>query len=231
MTDVANDQIYWACADALVLAVQLPAAASLPPATELQQRLMTLLDGIVAKGRKAGVPDVELAEARYALTAFMDEQILKSNWPGRAEWMNQPLQLQLYREYTAGENFFKRMTALMQRGTPSVALEVYYMCLTLGFRGAYGISGDAHGLSAFADAARQHVMRTLPPPPRIGPNALPMDRAAASRLSNLLIYSLVAGCLFLVIGVLVALSYTLDRDLAEAMQMAPLPKASGAALK
>jgi len=231
MTDVANDQIYWACADALVLAVQLPAAASLPPATELQQRLMTLLDGIVAKGRKSGVPDVELAEARYALTAFMDEQILKSNWPGRAEWMNQPLQLQLYREYTAGENFFKRMTALMQRGTPSVALEVYYMCLTLGFRGAYGISGDAHGLSAFVDAARQHVARTLPPPPRIGPNALPMDRAAASRLSNLLIYSLVAGCLFLVIGVLVALSYTLDRDLAEAMQMAPLPKASGTALK
>ena len=108
MTDVASDQIYWACADALVLAVQLPAAASLPPASELQQRLMTLLDGIVAKGRKAGVPDVELAEARYALTAFMDEQILKSNWPGRAEWMNQPLQLQLYREFTAGENFFKR---------------------------------------------------------------------------------------------------------------------------
>ena len=231
MTDVANDQIYWACADALVLAVQLPAAASLPPVTELQQRLMTLLDGIVAKGRKAGVPDVELAEARYALTAFMDEQILKSNWPGRAEWMNQPLQLQLYREFTAGENFFKRMTALMQRGTPSVALEVYYMCLTLGFRGAYGISGDAHGLSAFVDAARQHVMRTLPPPPRIGPNALPMDRASASRLSNLLIYSLVAGCLFLVIGVLAALSFTLDRDLADAMQMAPLPKASGAALK
>jgi len=231
MTTVVNDQIYWACADVLVLAVQLPSAATLPPASELQQRLMTTLDGIVAKGRNAGIPDVELAEARYALTAFMDEQILKSNWPGRAEWMNQPLQMQLYREYTAGENFFKRMTALMQRGTPSVALEVYYLCLTLGFRGAYGITGDAHGLSAFIDAARQHVSRTLPPPVRVGPNALPMDRAAATRLSNALIYSLVAGCLFLVIGVLVALSYTLDREIAEAMQMAPLPKASGAALK
>ena len=231
MTTVVNDQIYWACAEVLVLAVQLPAAASLPPATELQQRLMTLLDGIVAKGRTAGIPDVELAEARYALTAFMDEQILKSNWPGRAEWMNQPLQMQLYREYTAGENFFKRMTALMQRGTPSVALEVYYLCLTLGFRGAYGISGDAHGLSAFVDAARQHVARTLPPPMRIGPNALPMDRAVASRLSNVLIYSLIFGCLLLVVGVLFALSYTLDRELGEAMQMAPLPKNSGAALK
>ena len=231
MTSVVNDQIYWACADVLVLAVQLPSAASLPPTTELQQRLMTALDGIVAKGRNAGIPDVELAEARYALTAFVDEQILKSNWPGRAEWMNQPLQMQLYREYTAGENFFKRMTALMQRGVPSVALEVYYLCLTLGFRGAYGISGDTHGLTAFIESARQHVLRTLPPPMRIGPNALPMDRAAATRLSNALVYGLIFGCLLLVIGVLFALSYALDQDLAEAMQMAPMPKASGAALK
>lgn len=223
---MANDQIYWACADVLVLSVQLPAATTLPPAVELQQRLMAALDGIVSKGRNAGVPDVELAEARYALTAFVDEQILKSNWPGRSEWMNQPLQLQLYREYTAGENFFKRMTALMQRGTPSVALEVYYLCLALGFRGAYGVTGDSHGLNAFIEAARQHVMRTLPPPPRIGPNALPMDRAPASRLSNALIYALIAGCLLLVAGVLVVLSYTLERELTGALQLAPTPNAS-----
>ena len=69
---VVNDQIYWTCADVLVLAVQLPAATTLPPVPELQQRLMAALDGIVSKGRSAGVPDVELAEARYALTAFID---------------------------------------------------------------------------------------------------------------------------------------------------------------
>lgn len=223
---MGNDDIYWACSDVLVLAVQLPSASSLPPASELQQRLIAALDGIVAKGRSAGIVDRELAEARYALTAFVDEQILKSNWPGRAEWMNQPLQMQLYREYTAGENFFKRMTALMQQGTHSAALEVYYLCLALGFRGAYGQTGDVHGLSGFIESARQHLVRVLPPPTRMAPNALPMDRASAVRLSNALIYGLVLGSVLLVVGVLYALSYTLERDLDEAMKLAPLPNSS-----
>ncbi len=221
-----DEQIYWACADVLTLAVQLPSAVSLPPAAELGPRLISALDGIVAKGRTAGVSDVDLAEARYALTAFMDEQILKSNWPGRTEWMNQPLQMQLYREYTAGENFFKRMTALMQKSEPSAALEIYYLCLVLGFRGAYGVSGDMHGLSGFIEAARQKLLRALPPPTRIAPNALPADRASAQRLSNALVVSLIAGCVLLVGGVLWALSFALDRDISEAMKLMPLPSAS-----
>jgi type VI secretion system protein ImpK len=221
-----NDQIYWACADVLTLAVQLPSATALPPASELGPRLISALDGIVAKGRVAGISDVDLAEARYALTAFMDEQILKSNWPGRTEWMNQPLQMQLYREYTAGENFFKRMTALMQKSEPSTALEIYYLCLVLGFRGAYGVTGDMHGLSGLIESARQKLMLVLPPPTRIAPNALPFDRASAVRLSNALVYALVAGCIVLVAGVLWALSFALERDISEAMKLMPLPNAS-----
>jgi type VI secretion system protein ImpK len=218
-----NDQIYWACADVLVLTVQLPSAANLPPANELQQRLIAALDGVVSKGRSAGIADQELAEARYALTAFMDEQILKSNWPGRAEWMNQPLQMLLYREYTAGENFFARMTALMQRGTATAALEVYYMCLALGFRGAYGVSGDVYGLSAFTESARQQLVRAMPPPTKIGPRALPMDRASAMKLSNLVVYALIAGSLLLVVCVLFGLSFALDRDVLDALELMRQP--------
>ena len=70
--------------------------------------------------------------------AFIDERILKSNWLGRAEWMKNPLQLELFGEYTAGENFFTRMRALLNRREWSASLEVYYLCLGLGFHG-----GDA----------------------------------------------------------------------------------------
>jgi type VI secretion system protein ImpK len=149
------EPIYWACADVVILAVQLPNAPVLPSAAELRQRLVTALDAMVTRGRSAGIGDADLAEARYALVAFVDEQILKSNWPGRAEWMSQPLQMQLYREYRAGENFFVRMRALLQRGGASMALEVYYLCLVLGFRGAYGVSGEAGALTGYSDAARQ----------------------------------------------------------------------------
>ena len=106
-----SDAIYWPSAPALILATQLPAAPSLPAPHDLRQRVIDVLDRMVGAARAAHVPEQEIAEARYALVAFIDEQILKSSWPGRVEWMNQPLQLQLYREVTAGENFFARMRA------------------------------------------------------------------------------------------------------------------------
>src|SRR5712675_2203910 len=107
-----SDAIYWPCADVLILAAQLASANNLPPASDLRQRVIDVLDRMVSAARTAGVPEADIAEARYALVAFIDEQVLKSSWPGRVEWMNQPLQLTLYREYTAGENFFARMRAL-----------------------------------------------------------------------------------------------------------------------
>lgn len=221
-----NDQIYWASADVLVLAVQLPRAANLPPASELQQRLINALDGMMAKGKSAGVPDEDLAEARYALTAFLDEQILKSNWPGRVEWMNQPLQMMLFREYTAGENFFARMTGLMQRATPSSALLIFYLCLALGFRGAYGVSGDLRTLQSYTESSRQQLGRIVSTAAKIGPHALPADRASAVRLSNAVVYALVLGCVVLVAGVLFGLSYTLRGEFAKAMQLMPEPAAA-----
>lgn len=219
-----HDRIYWACADILVLAAQLPSAGALPATAELQQRVVRMLDTMIAKGRSARVPDVDLAEARYALTAFIDEQILKSSWPGRGEWMNQPLQLVLYREYTAGENFFARMRALLQRGSPSPALEIYYLCLALGFRGQYGVRGDLTTLKSFSESARQQLTGVLPAPEKIGPHARPKERARAVRTNHWLIYALMAGCAVLAIAVLGGLSWSLGSAVSSARtQMAEPP--------
>jgi type VI secretion system protein ImpK len=216
-----HDRIYWACADVLVLAVQLPSAANLPPAAELRQRLISTLDQMVTKGRKEGIADADLAEARYALTAFIDEQILKSTWPGRAEWMNQPLQLVLFRENTAGENFFVRMRAHLQHPTPSAALQIYYLCLALGFRGQYGLSGDMSSLSSFTQHGREQLSRILSSGATIGPNARPKERARAVKTSNLLVYALVVGCLLLVIGVMGGLSWALSSSVDDALLAMP----------
>src|SRR5690606_30169715 len=112
-----------------------------------------------------------------------------------------------------------------QRGTPAQALEIYYLCLALGFRGAYGVTGDVDGLSGLVESARQQVARMLPVPSKIGPHALPTDRVTEVKLSHLLVYALVAGCTLLVLGVLFGLSYSLDRNLSEAMKLMPGPAA------
>ncbi|HET9958734.1 MAG TPA: type IVB secretion system protein IcmH/DotU [Polyangiaceae bacterium] len=217
-----NEPVYWACGDILVLAAQLPLSQNLPPPAELRQRMLTALDAMVGRGRAVGVPDPDLAEARYALTAFIDEQILKSNWPGKSEWMQQPLQLLLYREFTAGENFFVRLRALLQQGNRGIALEAYYLCLLLGFRGAYGVSGDMQSLQGFVEAARQQIQRGLPSANKFGPHVEPKDRAQAARGSGLTILILAVACVFssaLLLFLLERLLAGSARDVLEAMPL------------
>lgn len=207
-----TEPLYWSCAELLALGVRLPQSSNVAPAHELRQQILTALDTMVGRGRARGFPDNELAEARYALVAFLDEQINKSNWPGRTEWMGHPLQLELYREYTAGENFFKRMRVLIQQGQFSPALEVYYLCLLLGFRGAYGASGDTRTLSGFSESARQRVAQAWPATAKLAPRAEPPDRLSARRTSHAPLLAVIVGSLVIVIGLIFGLERLLNSD-------------------
>jgi type VI secretion system protein ImpK len=216
-----NAQIYRVCADSLMFALRLPTATDLPAAPELRQRAVSALDSMVSQGRAAGLPEADLAEARYALVAFIDEQVLKSSWVGRTEWMSQPLQLLLYREYTAGENFFVRLRSLITTGARPFALEAYYLCLALGFRGAYGVSGEVSAIGSYVESARRELGKTLPSTARFGPNALARDLLGADRKSNALLISVLAGCAFLVLFVLVGLHFELRSELGQALGSLP----------
>jgi type VI secretion system protein ImpK len=222
-----TDRVYGVCSDVLMLAVQFPLAPNLPPAMELRQRIQTSLDALVGKGRAVGISDPDLAEVRYALVAFIDEQILKSNWPGRAEWMGQPLQLVLYNQYTAGETFFARMRGLLNEGNRPDALAAYALCLMLGFRGQFGVTGDVSALNSFLDAARQQLARVLPRSDRLGPNAEPSERARKSKTSNAPLLAFIIGGLLLAVGSVVALERVVSSDVRETIETLP---ASGASL-
>jgi len=216
-----NAEIYRICADTLSFALRLPTANDLPGASELRARSIGMLDAMVTEGRTAGIPDVELAEARYALVAFIDEQVLKSTWAGRTEWMSQPLQLISYREYTAGENFFVRLRSHLQSGSRPVALEIYYLCLALGFRGAYGVTGETAAITSYLEASRRELGKRLPSTVKFGPHAQTGDQLAADRRSNLLLISVLVGCGLLVLLVLVGLHFELRSEVNQALLSLP----------
>ena len=223
-----SDAMYWPCADALILASQLAATTNLPPPADLRQRITDVLDRMVGNARSAGIPEADIAEARYALVAFIDEQLLKSSWQGRSEWMNQPLQRIFYGEFAAGETFFTRMRALLNQGGRESALQIYYLCITLGFRGAFGVSGDASGLASFADGARQQVSARLPPAAKISPHAQPQDRASVEKTGKGAFVGLLAACAVVVIGTIVGLQLSLDSKVKEALRSMPERAASSA---
>jgi type IV/VI secretion system ImpK/VasF family protein len=181
--------IYWGSAEVLIAALGLGTDRDLPPPAQLRERLGSSLQQMVSRCKALGVADGDIAEAHYALVAFIDERILKSNWPGRAEWMSSPLQLQIYREFRAGENFFARMGELLQRAPTSAALEIYYLCLALGFIGAHG----PENARSFLEAYRTRAPRGSASGP-LSPHALPGDHYSLVRPRRPFALAIAAGC-------------------------------------
>jgi type VI secretion system protein ImpK len=80
--------------------------------------------------------------AKYAFCAAVDEIILGSDYAIREAWETRPLQLRLFGDQLAGEHFFQRLEDLRAKGSAHLqALEVYHLCLLLGFQGRFALDG------------------------------------------------------------------------------------------
>ncbi len=215
--------MYRASTAVLAAAAQVGADRNAPPEA-LREHMVGLLRDFVARCRAEGIPDVEVAEARYAIVALIDDRALKSSWFGRAEWQSSPLQLLLYKEFTAGENFFARMNALLKHGGPLMALEAYFLCLVLGFVGA--LPGGGQQVRPLVEAARRLLLqgRTVD---RFAPNAIPEERHRPSTprfpLARVSVASCVAVGVLALVGLQVALGAVVKnarRDISAAQSAA-----------
>lgn len=73
---------------------------------------------------------------RYALVSWIDEMLVEASWSHREWWSNNVLERELFNTRECAERFFvnaKEASGMSQRD----ALEVYYVCVILGFRGIY----------------------------------------------------------------------------------------------
>ena len=167
--------MYWAASDALSLGSQLGLAQALPPVDELQRRISGMFDAMARRCRDVGIPQEDFDDARYAIAAFIDEQVVRTEWPGRAQWLANPLQMVYFHENTAGEGFFTRMTALQSQPQRAHVLEVYFWCLELGFMGKYAVGAAEGGVAPVASNVGGEVARALPPSEVISPHGEPSE--------------------------------------------------------
>jgi type VI secretion system protein ImpK len=99
---------------------------------EEQLRLRALIDQ--ADALLGAEPEWDAA--KYALVSWVDEVLLDTPWDGQDWWSNNVLEVALFNSRLCNERFYLRAvesTALSRRD----ALEVYYVCAVLGFRGLY----------------------------------------------------------------------------------------------
>lgn len=109
-----------------------------------RQQLWTAIEGSIEEGRRRGYVGEDVELAAFATIAFLDESILNLRSPVFADWPKQPMQEQRYGHHIAGEIFFKNLMNLMGRNDShdtADILEIYYLCLLLGFAGKYSLGG------------------------------------------------------------------------------------------
>jgi len=150
-----------------------------------------------ARGRGYSSEDVQ--KAILALVAFIDESVLNSRNPVFADWARRPLQEELYGRHIAGELFFETLQQLLVKlDSVEIAdlLEVYFLCLSLGYRGRYvGAPGE---LAAIMQAIREKMRRCRPSSPALSPRWQLPDEAIRTSRSDAWVQRLMwvsIGCL------------------------------------
>lgn len=124
------------------------------------RKLQQFLNTVDTNARKLDIPVEDVHAAKYAFCAAVDETVLRSTFTIRDSWARHPLQLVLFGDQLAGENFFQRLEELRSKGNPHLqALEVFHMCLLLGFHGRYLIesSEKLHYLTARLGEEIAHI--------------------------------------------------------------------------
>ncbi len=112
-----------------------------------------------ARSRGYTAEDVRLAS--FAVVAFLDESVLNLHNPVFADWPRKPLQEELFGGHVAGEMFFQSLQRLLERNESEQladVLEVFELCVLLGYRGRYGAGGQAE-LKALMDTIAQKIRR------------------------------------------------------------------------
>ena len=91
--------------------------------------------------------------AKYALASWIDEVLISAPWDGREWWKNNALEYELFGTAVCYHEFYAKSqesAALPERD----ALEVFYVCVILGFRGHYGSVTDSAPLTQSRELAQ-----------------------------------------------------------------------------
>lgn len=120
-----------------------PAAAGegADPAAEVGARLTTLLEtqALDAKRKGGDYGAAYYREAQYVMAALADDMFLSLDWPGREAWKSRLLEYRLFGTKVAGEQFFRKLDALLAERDPAAAelAALFLLALSQGFRGRH----------------------------------------------------------------------------------------------
>lgn len=82
--------------------------------------------------------DKSWRQAKYALVCWIDELLGNAtNWPGHVRWQSNTLEWDHFQKAEANEHFYVVAAEVADHPGIDDALETFYVCFMLGFRGLY----------------------------------------------------------------------------------------------
>ena len=153
------------------------------------------------QARARGYIDDDIRLASFAVVAFLDESVLNLRKPIFKDWVRRPLQEELFGRHIAGEIFFQNMEQILgRRDSMETAdlLEVYYLCLLLGYLGRYSISSKAD-LRSLMRQADDKIQRIRNSTAELSPSwRLPPEKPGVARRDRILMrMRIIAACVAL----------------------------------
>ncbi|VVQ22447.1 hypothetical protein PS938_05224 [Pseudomonas fluorescens] len=180
----------------------------------------TFFKALERNARSADYSVEQVKDTQYALCAFLDESVLRPLEPGveanplRSQFELQPLQFRYFGVHLAGEGFFEKIDALRGDVKHNLdVLEVYHLCLALGFEGKFSL-GQKDQLRYLANTLGQDIARFRKTPKAHSPDwALP-DQVSQMLRHEVPLWLYLALIALVCTGVYLTLDWLLGKDLA-----------------
>ncbi len=152
-------------------------AGIVAPSNDLRPKIAGMLEDFEKRAERYRFNHKIVQVSKFALASFVDETMLTANFPLKNEWEKNPLQLEYFGEQLAGNKFFDKLEAMLQQiDVTADAIEIYYFCMLLGFKGRYAIYEQDKLLSIMQSTANALVKAGKIKPVELSPHWLANDQ-------------------------------------------------------
>ena len=224
MTDAGKKDLVTFAGPIFDLVLRLKAGI-VAPSNELRPKIEGMLDEFEKRAERYKFNHKIVQVSKFGLAAFVDETVLTNNFPLKNEWEKNPLQLAYFGEQLAGNKFFEKLESMLGQIEVTVdAVEVYYFCMLLGFKGRYAIYEQEKLLEIMQQTANALVKAGRIKPVELSPHWLANDQPKPPEKRGMPIWAKLGALGCLAIGFIVYLIMFLlsSKFLQDTVQRLPL---------
>ncbi|MBD3347369.1 MAG: hypothetical protein GF401_20120 [Chitinivibrionales bacterium] len=162
------------CTDLFLIVIRMREAEDLGEPEPLKKLIRYYLTLFKKNCATISIPEEQVEDAQYALVGLIDETVLSIPGPCRDFWLSRPLQLDYFGHNIAGEEFYRKLEKLMLAFEKNrEILEIYYLCLSLGFEGKYKLTNAQGRLEVMEELGTRLRKTGLRVSSDLSPHAFP----------------------------------------------------------